>query len=239
MESQKSRFIITSHLTHGKDARIGLMNQESFILAILDRSLKDARYREYQQKYSSDRSEVQRNGCHSSRRSYWQGYGRGARSIQITLDFTVEWSNIKWTNGSSRWLQTRSLFEKSPVQAIRRLPEADPTAVSRPTKKRMQILRNISLRSTNWSKKLSGNFGRFHCLLHPGGRVIIGMNGTITTHKYMVKILVVYEEFHIVRCPRISWSNIKWKESEQEPGNQRIPCLIVTSYVEFVVRNTF
>ena len=31
-------------------------------------------------------------------------------------------------------------------------------------------------------QKLSGNFGRVHRLLHPGGRVIIGMNGTITTH---------------------------------------------------------
>ena len=95
---------------------------------------------------------MQRNGCLSSRRSYLHGFERGARSIQITLDFTVEWTNIQWSNSSSTRLQRRRLTEESPVQAIRRLPEADSTAVSRPTKTEMQIFRKISSRSQNWSK---------------------------------------------------------------------------------------
>ena len=40
MESQKNRFVITSHLMHGKDAGKGLTKQEFIIPALLTDSLK-------------------------------------------------------------------------------------------------------------------------------------------------------------------------------------------------------
>ena len=49
MECHKNRLIITSHLTHGIDAGKRLTNHKKYT-GILDRFLKDARYRESQQK---------------------------------------------------------------------------------------------------------------------------------------------------------------------------------------------
>ena len=135
-----------------------------------------------------DWSSVQRNGWLSSRRSYSQGYERGARSTQIILVFTVEWFNIQWTNGSSRWLQSSSLLEKSLVQTIGRLPKADHTAVSRPTTKSIASSQKHIVEVLGLVQKLGGNFGQIRRLLPPGGRVIIGMNFTITTHNTWLRI---------------------------------------------------
>ena len=49
MGSLKSRFIVSSHSTHRKEAGQGLMNQDNIITGILDGFLKDEAYREFQQ----------------------------------------------------------------------------------------------------------------------------------------------------------------------------------------------
>ena len=55
------------------------------------------------------------------------------------------------------------------------------SAVSRPTTKRIQILRNIKVAKLN--QKLGGHFGQVRRLLHPGGRVTNGMSDITTTYE--------------------------------------------------------
>ena len=56
--------------------------------------------------------------------------------------------------------------------------------------------------------RLHGHSCQVRRLLHSGGRVTTGMDGTITTLKTWSRIWARCEELHIVRYPNILWSNI-------------------------------
>ena len=148
MESQKSRIIIFHHLTHGNDGGKGLMNQEMFFLVFPDRFLQDATYRKPLQKpgrteakckgiddlaqeghtYNATEKELDRN------RSHW--------TLQLH-DSTLNGPMALRDDYKAAVSLNNHLYRQSED------PKADPSAVSRPTARRMQILRNISSRSQN------------------------------------------------------------------------------------------
>ena len=176
MESQKCRLIITNHSTHGKDARSRWMNQKFIKLVFLTDSSKTQRTVSLNKSWTEakcqemDDSAQEDHTCKAAKkelaryRSHW--------TLQLN-DLTFNGPMALRDDNKNR-----SLIGQLHAQTTRRLPKAEPIAVSRPTTKRMQILRNISSRSQHWVE-MFGHVRR----LHPGGRVTNGMNGITLAHQ--------------------------------------------------------